>query len=74
MTAILHYFDGRGRAEAIRLTMAATKIKVRYLKNYLDTLFRQSKKRKRFLFLDQVKFFFKMKSFDVFFENQLVKF
>ena len=28
MSAVLHYFDGRGRAEIIRLTMAATKIKV----------------------------------------------
>ena len=28
MSAILHYFDGRGKAEIIRLTMAATGIKV----------------------------------------------
>jgi hypothetical protein len=29
MSAILHYFNGRGKAEIIRLTMAATGVKVR---------------------------------------------
>jgi hypothetical protein len=28
MSAILHYFDGRGKAEIIRLTLAATGVEV----------------------------------------------
>ena len=28
MTAILHYFDGRGKAEIVRLTMAAANVPV----------------------------------------------
>lgn len=36
MNATLHYFNGRGKAEIIRLTMAATGIKVNTIySNYI---------------------------------------
>lgn len=43
MSAVLHYFDGRGKAEIIRLTMAASNIKVNKSNNtplsIIDILF-----------------------------------
>ena len=37
--AVLHYFDGRGKAEIIRLTLAATGVEVTLLLNFIYILF-----------------------------------